>query len=146
MTIQFYSRLHNGYRSFSNFYERKFVYNKIKFASVEHYFQSMKFSETAPEWAIQVRNAPTPLKAQKLGRNRNYPIHPQWEQIKVSIMKQGLICKFSQNEDLKSLLLSTGEELLLEVNPHDSYWGTGKNGEGKNMMGKLLMEVREMLE
>jgi hypothetical protein len=60
-------------------------------------------------------------------------------------MKDGLICKFTQDEDLKNILLGTGKSLLVEHTKNDSYWGDGGDGSGKNRLGKLLMEVREEL-
>lgn len=58
-------------------------------------------------------------------------------------MKEALTAKFSQYESLKELLLSTNDSILIEHTNNDSYWGDGGNGTGKNMLGKLLMEVRE---
>ena len=61
-------------------------------------------------------------------------------------MKSILHSKFTQNEDLKAVLLSTGERELRERAPRDKFWGDGgKRGDGMNMMGKILMSVREEL-
>jgi N-glycosidase YbiA len=42
-------------------------------------------------------------------------------------------------------LLATGDDLLVENAPGDYYWGCGKDGSGKNRLGTILMEVREIL-
>ena len=61
-------------------------------------------------------------------------------------MKDILCAKFGQNEDLKKILLSTEDRELREHTPRDKFWGDGgKKGDGKNMMGKLLMKVRTEL-
>lgn len=60
-------------------------------------------------------------------------------------MKTALTAKFSQRKELKKLLLDTGYAILVEHAPLDPYWGDGGNGTGLNMLGKLLMEVRNEL-
>ncbi len=52
------------------------------------------------------------------------------------------MAKFLQHSDLKEILLNTGDSHLIENAPWDSYWGIGKDGNGKNMLGKTLMKVR----
>ncbi len=60
-------------------------------------------------------------------------------------MREALKAKFTQNEDLKNILLETGDAILVEHTENDNYWGDGGDGNGKNMLGKLLMELREEL-
>jgi len=43
------------------------------------------------------------------------------------------------------VLLSTGDEQIIENSPIDYYWGCGADGSGKNMLGQVLMEIREIL-
>ena len=50
-----------------------------------------------------------------------------------------------QNSEVRALLESTGSKLLVENSPKDSYWGCGADGKGKNMLGQVLMEIREQL-
>jgi predicted NAD-dependent protein-ADP-ribosyltransferase YbiA (DUF1768 family) len=53
--------------------------------------------------------------------------------------------KFTRNQDLKEQLIATGNEELVEGNTWgDIYWGVSR-GRGKNMLGKILMRVREEL-
>ena len=85
------------------------------------------------------------MKAAKLGRSRELPLRLDWEQVKDSIMRKAVLAKFSQNEEIKKLLLSTGKEIIIEKTFNDYYWGCGKDGSGKNMLGIILMEVREKL-
>ncbi len=79
-----------------------------------------------------------------------------WNKNKQHIVYQGNLAKFSQNSELKNMLLSTKKMILAEANPNDTIWGIGlsesvaKNKypnqwRGKNLLGKILMKVREKL-
>ena len=57
-------------------------------------------------------------------------------------MKRALMRKFEAHDEIRGLLLDTGEDELVEDAPRDYYWGPGAHGTGKNMPGKILMEVR----
>lgn len=84
--------------------------------------------------------------AARLGRSRAQPLRPDWEQVKDDLMKTALLAKFRQNDDIRRILLSTGDAHLIEHTKNDSYWGDGGDGTGKNKLGLLLMEVREILK
>lgn len=60
-------------------------------------------------------------------------------------MRRAVLRKFETHRALRDLLLSTGHEEIVENAPGDYYWGCGADGTGKNMLGKILMEVREAL-
>lgn len=60
-------------------------------------------------------------------------------------MREVVLQKFRTHADIREILLATGEEVLVENSPIDYYWGYGKDGSGKNKLGQLLMEVREIL-
>jgi len=61
-------------------------------------------------------------------------------------MYLGLLLKFTQHSDLKERLLDTHNLELIEGNNwDDTYWGIC-NGRGRNMLGMLLMEVRDILK
>ena len=53
--------------------------------------------------------------------------------------------KFRQNPVIKEDLLETGDSIIIEHTKNDSYWADGGDGTGKNMLGKILMEVRAKL-
>ena len=57
-------------------------------------------------------------------------------------MRKAVAAEFEQHEDLRALLLSTEEAKLVEHTENDDYWGDGGDGRGKNMLGRILMEVR----
>ena len=72
-------------------------------------------------------------------------IREDWNDIRDDIMYKGIFAKFTQNKDLKKLLLMTGNKILIEDSPRDWYWGIGKDRTGKNKLGELLMRLREEL-
>jgi len=59
-------------------------------------------------------------------------------------MRQADLAKFSQHPDLLNGLLTTGNAELIEYSPWDAFWGTGRNGQGLNWAGRILMEVRSI--
>ena len=72
---------------------------------------------------------------------RRLKLRSDWEEIKDSVMYTCLISKF-QDPEMRKKLLGTGDAVLIEGNNHgDRYWGM-VNGEGKNKLGRLLMQVR----
>ena len=141
MTIYFYSHREQPYGCFSNFSRHGFELDGLWWPTGEHYFQAQKFAGTPyTEW---VRIASNPMEAAKIGRNRTLPIRTDWNQVKDEIMLRALQQKFTTHQDIRAILLGTGTETLVESAPHDYYWGCGKDGSGKNMLGQLLMRVRE---
>jgi len=143
MTIYFYSS-RDEYFEFSNFSRHGFTLEDKYWPTVEHYFQAKKFSGHPQE--ERIRTAPTPSKAKQLGRSRTAPLRADWEKVKDDIMRKAVLAKFRAHENLKKRLLGTGDEKLVENAPKDYYWGCGKDGSGKNMLGKILMETRAFLE
>jgi ribA/ribD-fused uncharacterized protein len=53
--------------------------------------------------------------------------------------------KFETHSELRAILLSTGDEDLLEAAPSDTYWGIGREGNGLNKLGRILMRIRAEL-
>lgn len=72
-------------------------------------------------------------------------LRENWEDIKIDVMYQIVLAKFSQNEFLKQKLIATGREWLEEGNTWgDRTWGT-VDGVGNNYLGKVLMTVQSVL-
>jgi len=141
--INFYSA-QAEYGGFSNFsHHRVKVGNKI-YKTSEHYFQSQKYAGTKHE--TDVINAKNAGKAAAIGRDRSRPLRRDWESVKDNVMRTVILAKFSQHIDLKEMLLGTGNANLVEHTEKDNYWADGGNGSGKNMLGIILMEVREKLK
>jgi N-glycosidase YbiA len=109
----------------------------------EHYFQAQKFEDDT--YRQKIRKTNSPMQAARLGRDRKQKLRGDWENVKVDTMRRAVLAKFTQHTDLRELLLSTGEAKIVEHTENDSYWGDGGDGSGKNMLGRILMEVREQL-
>jgi ribA/ribD-fused uncharacterized protein len=139
--ILFYRANEIPYGVFGNFDSKHPIYLDGKiWPSTEHYFQAQKFAGT--EYEDAVRMTPKPRDAAAMGRDRNLPLRADWEQVKDTIMREAVRAKFNQYPDLGQLLLDTGTAELVEHTTNDSYWADGGDGSGKNMLGKILMEVR----
>lgn len=142
MTIYFYTaRDKNGY--LSNFSLHGFKLEGEYWPTVEHYFQARKFPGSEQE--KRIRNARTPGEAKRLGQTRAVPIRKDWESVKDDVMRAAVLKKFETHKDIRKALLLTGDEELIEKAPRDYYWGCGADGSGKNMLGKILMEIRTAL-
>ena len=129
------------YYEFSNFYPSPINLNDKIWATVEHYFQALKFQD--PDYQELIRQARTPRLAKKLGQTRAILLRDDWETVKDEIMMDAVNAKFSQHEILKKLLLSTGKRPLIEDNRKDNYWGSGPRGTGLNKLGKILERKRD---
>lgn len=134
----------SDYGCFSNFYPSQITLKEKIWPTTEHYFQAMKFEGNPYEETI--RNAKTPNKAALLGRSRKVPLRDDWEDIKYNIMKEAVLAKFTQHQDLRHNLISTHNRKLIEHTPGDKCWGDGGDGSGTNWLGKILMEIREDLK
>lgn len=135
------------YGCFSNFYPCTVEYEGIVYPNSECAWQSLKTfdMDSRDKFATY-----TPAGAKKMGRRVS--LRSDWEEVKYDLMVEVCYAKFSQNEGLKKILLSTGDEEIIEnTTPwHDNIWGNCecekcKNKEGKNLLGKALMEVRKSL-
>ena len=96
------------------------------------------------------------MSVKRYGREvKNYD-DPMWSDKRYNIVKRGGKEKFEQNEDLKSIILNTGNTLMCEAASHDSIWGCGlneynakktnpKDWPGLNLLGHALDEVKSYL-
>lgn len=67
------------------------------------------------------------------------------ESVRLGVMLELVRQKFLDHESLREKLLATGDQFLIEGNPHnDSFWGQC-DGIGRNHLGRILMQVREEL-
>jgi ribA/ribD-fused uncharacterized protein len=141
-TIHFYAT-GDAYGEFSNFAAFPIEVDGKSWPTSEHYFQAQKFAGTEHEEAI--RTTRSPMIAARMGRDRKRALRADWEEVKDEVMATALRAKFTQHPRLASLLLSTGDALLVEHTKNDSYWADGGDGAGQNRLGILLMRVRTEL-
>ncbi|WLR41721.1 NADAR domain-containing protein [Bacillus carboniphilus] len=139
----FFYKVNDEYGCFSNFSSYGFEIDKQFWLTSEHYFQAQKFAGT--NYEEQIRRAVSPMEAAIMGRDRNKPLRTDWEEVKDDVMRLAVLSKFTTNNDIQEILLSTGNKIIVEKTSNDYYWGCGKDGSGKNMLGKILMEVRDQL-
>jgi len=110
--------------------------------TVEHLFQAAKAVE--PEQAVWILRAHNPAEAKQ--RGRVVKMRPDWDTYRVEAMRKALEYKF-EDADLRARLLATGNKELIEANTwKDTYWGVDQwTGKGHNMLGILLMKLRDEL-
>jgi ribA/ribD-fused uncharacterized protein len=129
------------YRWLSNFYPCPITFGGLKYGSAEAVYQSCKFPPAAREAYTHLDAAA----AKKLAHSQK--VDPAWWAAREDeVMREVLWAKFTQNPDLAARLLATGDKVLEETNWwDDTYWGVYR-GQGKNTLGRLLMEVRTRLQ
>lgn len=146
----------NGY--LSNWHLSDFCVKNIQYSSMEQYMMYQKallFDDT--DIAEQILNTFDVGKIKALGRSvKNYE-DIIWNGMRQSIVCQGLLEKFQQNDELKKKLLATQNDILAECAVGDKVWGIGlsmkderrfdlKEWQGQNLLGFSLMYVRTILE
>ena len=145
--------------AFSNFYPCSFTEGGKVWKNSEQCFMAKK-AEYFKDMEIleEILKAETPEKAKKLGRKvKNFDAE-KWSKVCFDKMYDAVYAKFSQNNDLKELLLSSDFEgkSFVEGSPFDAIWGVKmdwrnpdidneKNWQGQNLLGKVLNKVREDL-
>ncbi len=143
VAIHFYSTSEE-YGCFSNFSAHPLRIGGNLWPTSEHYFQAQKFKEV--EYQEKIRKTNSPMIAARMGRDRKKPLRRDWESVKVGVMRDAVRAKFTQHADIREILLSTGDAKIVEHTERDSYWGDGGDGSGKNMLGRILMEIRDELK
>ena len=128
------------YRFLSNFWLAPVTYEGITYPSTEHAYQAAKSMGRDIREAFSEINSPSEVK--KLGQV--ITIRPDWEDIKINVMRDIVTAKFEQNEDLMRLLMDTKGQELIEGNTWgDRFWGECPIGNGRNELGKILMGIRD---
>ena len=141
--VHFYGR-QKPFNEFSNFHEAPIDLDGHTWPTTEHYFQAQKYVHDQEHY-LQVLNLPTPRAAFNYVRTYKSSVRSDWADVKDEVMLKACMAKFEQHKDLKALLLSTGDRLLVEHTENDSYWGDGGDGTGRNQLGITLMKVRDAL-
>jgi len=124
--------------SLSNFSAHRVEYMGETFATSEHAYQTLKFAD--PAMRAKIKNAPSAFLAREFGQAEQGRT-PNFD--KVNVIKDIMRAKIRQHEDVRRALESTGDAIILKDHPDDDgFWGTGPDGKGQNVMGKIWMELR----
>lgn len=127
------------YRWLSNFYPAVVRLDGIDYPTVENAYQAAKLPKTSSDYADRTFTRLAPAAAKRLARA--YPLPHGWEEHKVTLMTNLLRQKF-KHPDLRARLLATEDAPIEETNSwNDVFWGVCK-GKGKNMLGKIIMQIR----
>ena len=142
---------------FSNFYPASFVYKGVTFSNSEQAFmweKSRHFGDTVSCTAIL--NTTDPVKAKALGRAVKGYNDKEWDKVRYGYMLEVNHAKYGQSEKLSKILKDTKDLELIETNPRDKVWAIAlpanddrvldrTKWQGQNLLGKVLMEVRDYL-
>jgi len=133
--------LASGYAFLSNFHPSTIWVEGKSYPTVEHAYQAHKtLNEESREL---IRKAKDPAIAKKLGRG--VEMRSDWDSVKEGLMRDFIRKKF-ESPFLADLLLKTGDAELVHNNSwNDRVWGVCR-GAGANLLGKILMEVRQELK
>lgn len=145
---------------FSQWYPSVFTVDELTFNCAEQYMMYNKaLLSDDKELATKIMTEIDPEIQKDIGKQAGQlPSFDRklWESKCVEVVRQGNIAKFSQNQRLKTLLLSTNPKCLAEASPFDTKWGIGlaanhadacnvEKWKGQNLLGIVLMDVRDEL-
>lgn len=133
-----------------NFGRATVVVDGVAFRTTERLFQVMKFSDPEARKAIFLE--PNPWKGKRViarAFEKTVGVRPDWGEIIVDALKFCLMTKYGQCPEFRSELARTGTRYIVEkASPRpDTYSAKlspdGRTWSGSNLMGRLLMELRD---
>ena len=123
--------------------EKGFEINGEWWPHSEGYFQAMKaFGTEDWEYVKTIIQNTDPMDSWIIGQRCK--LRKDWEEVKDEVMMTALREKF-KDPWLRQLLLLSGDLPLVQIK-FCSYWGSGHDGKGKNMLGVLLQNLREEIK
>ncbi|MGE3770012.1 MAG: NADAR family protein [Bdellovibrionales bacterium] len=132
----------NGWLSSLAPYE--IVMNGVVWPTAEHWYQAQKFPND-PTLQEFLRRTSDPRTVKAIARDNKDARRADWDDVKVSMFYEANMTKFIKHPALWAQLLETGHAELVEQSPHDPFWGRAANGTGENMVGVVLMYIRDEL-
>lgn len=131
------------YRFLSNFYPARILIDSRSYPTVEHGFAAMKTLDDSIRGRIAALAEPGMAKR----AGRTVQLRPDWDAIRVTVMRRLVRAKFQQHPDLAQKLVATNNYKLIEGNDWgDRFWGVdNKTGLGENQLGKVLELIRSEL-
>lgn len=145
MDILFYGK-DCEYWCFSNFSFHPVWLDGKRWNTNEHFYQAQKYFGVNPERVENIRIVDSPGQAKKMGNAKTIPIRPDWNDVKDDVMRRVCLVKAVTHKDVFDMLMGTGDSEIIENSgARDAYWGNGADGNGKNMLGKVWMEIRAFM-
>lgn len=127
----------------SNYSAFKLYWRGHEFQTLEHAYHWEKFSDDTHIQRL-IERAPSAHQAQQIANEYRDERRPDWDDVKVNIMREMLLSKVGQHEYVRRKLLETGDRMLVEDSWRDDFWGWGPDQTGRNQMGRLWMEIRDV--
>lgn len=153
----FFWRPYEEYGVFSQWYKSVFTDGSFYYNCAEQYMMARKASLMGDlKTFTEIMNETNPKEIQRLGRIVNNFDKDLWNREKKNIVVWASLLKFSQNSELKKILLGTGDKILVEASPYDDIWGIKmaindrdimnvNKWRGENLLGFSLMEARDII-
>lgn len=124
------------------------VVNNYFIRTSEALYQAFRYPHL-PEIQKLIIEQASPMTAKMHARKYLQQTRPDWDAVRVAMMRWCLRAKLLQNQTkFSELLLATESLPIVEYSTKDSFWGAKpqSNGTlvGKNVLGRLLMELRDL--
>ncbi len=120
--------------------------NGTEWRSVEHFYQAAKATDHRDR--DQIRMAASPFEAKRMGGHLSN-CRKDWKTYRATAMRHALALRFHSGAPVSKRLLETGDRALVHDTPWgrtgDPFWGNGRDGRGRNLLGEMLMEQRDAL-
>jgi ribA/ribD-fused uncharacterized protein len=141
----------------SQWYPSPFTIDGVRFVNCEQRMMYMKGKVFGDEEAMrEVMLTEDPKRHKEIGRSvKNFDVDT-WSAKAYQVVVEANYAKYSQNPELRQFLIDSGSRKFVECAPYDKIWGNGLNitqtlqtpeamWEGTNLLGKAIMDVREMI-
>lgn len=128
---------------FNNFSAFMVFWRGVLWATVEHAYQSAKFTDE--KIILEIKTALSPHDAKRIARRHKDSVRPDWLSINLGVMEEILRTKVAQHPYVKKKLIESKGLELVEDSPRDSFWGRGPDWKGLNWLGKIWMKIRDEL-
>jgi type I restriction enzyme S subunit len=124
--------------------------NGIRIRTSEALYQACRFPHR-PNVQNLIIEQNSPMTAKMKSKPYRHDSRPDWDQVRVKIMRWCLRVKLAQNwRAFSELLLETDERPIVEESRKDDFWGAKATDDGTlvgmNVLGRLLMELREAVK
>jgi ribA/ribD-fused uncharacterized protein len=144
-------------KEFSSFFDTTFKIDDIEYKNAEQAFQAIRAKTFGDDDSFnKILKSKSAQSAKSFGNKIEKFDEEVWNAQRDTVMRSILRAKFSQNPAIRKQLLDSGNGMIANADPRENYWGIGTSAgtsiaknpakwKGKNMMGKLLMELRSEL-